>query len=217
MGVAVFVRAHKEIHALGWAVEIVGPKFESIDWSWSKEKTVPRLPKEEAQSYCSSVYHRSPRYYSLRCYRCRPTVVVGRNCSGGQFFPDSSEHLEELTEYMEGRKNISLLTYFSGAGAAKVLSAAAKGSGNQGFNGLYVAYLSGKQSPSGLIYETYSQDDIDALRALAEEPEIIDIFLTYPSYLFHELLQFVLNHVEDRNVETLLEVGAKSRSIAYLK
>ncbi|KAI3739454.1 hypothetical protein L2E82_29858 [Cichorium intybus] len=104
---------------------------------------------------------------------------------------------------MEGRKNISLLTYFIsyyGAGAAKVLSAAAKESG------LSVAYLSGRQSPSGLLYETYSQDDIDALRALAEEPEIIDIFLTYPSYLFHELLQFVLNHVEDRNVETLLEV-----------
>ncbi|KAI3700118.1 hypothetical protein L2E82_44735 [Cichorium intybus] len=66
------------------------------------------------------------------------------------------------------------------------------------------------QSPSGLIYGTYSQDDIDALWALAEEPEIIDIFMTYPSYLFHiiqfhELLQFVLNHVEDRNVETILE------------
>lgn len=44
--------------------------------------------------------------------------------------------MEELTEYVEGRKNIPLPTYFIGdygAGAAKVLSAAAKETGNQGF------------------------------------------------------------------------------------
>ena len=43
-----------------------------------------------------------------------------------------------------------------------------------------MAYLSGRQSSSGLIYGTYNQDDVDALRALAEEPGMIDIFLTYP-------------------------------------
>lgn len=48
------------------------------------------------------------------------------------------------------------------------------------YSELSVAYLSGKQSASGQPYGTYSQDDIDALRALAEEPGIIDIFLTYP-------------------------------------
>ncbi|XP_024967831.1 zinc finger CCCH domain-containing protein 64 isoform X2 [Cynara cardunculus var. scolymus] len=119
------------------------------------------------------------------------------------FFPESTERLEELNEYIEGRKNIPLPTYFIGdygVGAAKVLSAAAKESCNQGFkmdglkirdnlywlkgsgkftlNGLSVAYLSGRQSSSGLIYGTYNQDDVDALRALAEEPEMIDIFLT---------------------------------------
>lgn len=46
-----------------------------------------------------------------------------------------------------------------------------------------MAYLSGRQSTSGQLYGTYSQDDVDALRALAEEPGIIDIFLTYPCYI----------------------------------
>nr|XP_043616736.1 zinc finger CCCH domain-containing protein 64 [Erigeron canadensis] len=121
----------------------------------------------------------------------------------GQFFPESSQGLDELTEYIDGRKNIPLPTYFIGdygAGAVKVLSAAAKETGNQGFkmdglkitdnlfwlkgsgkftlHGLSVAYLSGRKSSSGQMYGTYSQDDIDALRALAEEPGIIDIFLT---------------------------------------
>lgn len=48
-----------------------------------------------------------------------------------------------------------------------------------------MAYLSGKQSASGQPYGTYSQDDIDALRALAEEPGIVDIFLTYPCILLY--------------------------------
>lgn len=58
-----------------------------------------------------------------------------------------------------------------------------------------MAYLSGRRSPSGLIYGTYTQDDIDALRALAEEPGIIDIFLTYPSYLFHSILFLIVTWV----------------------
>ncbi|KAM7515640.1 hypothetical protein LguiA_005223 [Lonicera macranthoides] len=121
----------------------------------------------------------------------------------GQFFPDSPDRLEEFTDYIEGRSKIPLPTYFIGdygVGAPKVLSAASKDKGNQGFkmdglkicdnlywlkgsgsftlNGLSVAYLSGRQSTSGQLYGTYSQDDVDALRALAEEPGIIDIFLT---------------------------------------
>ncbi|GJR30074.1 zinc finger CCCH domain-containing protein 64 [Tanacetum coccineum] len=108
----------------------------------------------------------------------------------GQFFPDSSEQVDELTEYIEGRKNIPLPTYFIGdygAGAVKVLNAAAnekcnlgfkmeglklrdnlfwlKGSGKFILNGLSVAYLSGRKSSSGVMYGTYSQDDVDVLRA----------------------------------------------------
>ncbi|KAI7724501.1 hypothetical protein M8C21_028982 [Ambrosia artemisiifolia] len=97
----------------------------------------------------------------------------------GQFFPDSSDRLEELTEYVDGRKNIPLPTYFIGdygAGAVKVLTAAAKESCNLGFkmdglkirdnlfwlkgsgkfvlHGLTVAYLSGRKSSSGVIAST---------------------------------------------------------------
>lgn len=43
-----------------------------------------------------------------------------------------------------------------------------------------MAYLSGRQSANSQQFGTYSQDDIDSLRALAEEREIVDIFLTYP-------------------------------------
>lgn len=43
-----------------------------------------------------------------------------------------------------------------------------------------MAYLSGRQSASGQQFGTYSQDDVDGLRALAEDPGIFDLFLTYP-------------------------------------
>lgn len=46
--------------------------------------------------------------------------------------------------------------------------------------GLSVAYLSGIKSSDVQQFGTYSQDDVDALRAIAEEPGIIDLFLTYP-------------------------------------
>ena len=49
------------------------------------------------------------------------------------------------------------------------------------FVGLSVVYLSGKKGPGGP--GCYSQDDVDALRALAEEPGIVDLFLTYPFFL----------------------------------
>ena len=46
--------------------------------------------------------------------------------------------------------------------------------------GLSIVYLSGRQSSNGQQFGTYSQDDVDALRALAEEPGVVDLFLTYP-------------------------------------
>ncbi|KAK4483663.1 hypothetical protein RD792_010864 [Penstemon davidsonii] len=123
----------------------------------------------------------------------------------GQFFPESPEQLEEFNAYIDGRSKIPIPTYFIGdygVGAPKVLSAAAKGSANLGFkmdgfkvcenlywlrgsgkfmlHGLSVAYLSGRHSASGQQFGAYSQDDVDSLRALFEEPGIVDIFLTYP-------------------------------------
>ncbi|KAK9275164.1 hypothetical protein L1049_022423 [Liquidambar formosana] len=121
----------------------------------------------------------------------------------GQFFPDLPDRLEEFIDYVEGRSQIPIPTYFIGdygIGAPKVLSAASKDSANQGFkmdglkicenlywlkgsgkftlHGLSVGYLSGRNSSVGQQFGTYSQDDIDALRALAEEPGIVDLFLT---------------------------------------
>ncbi|KAL5572475.1 hypothetical protein UlMin_022072, partial [Ulmus minor] len=54
----------------------------------------------------------------------------------GQFFPDSADRLEEFTDYIEGRSEIPLPTYFIGdygVGAAKVLLAASKEPKNLGF------------------------------------------------------------------------------------
>lgn len=45
---------------------------------------------------------------------------------------------------------------------------------------LFIAYLSGRCSSTGQPTGVYGEDDIDALRALAEEPGITDLFLTYP-------------------------------------
>lgn len=51
--------------------------------------------------------------------------------------------------------------------------------------GLSVAYLSGRKSSSAQQFGTYTEDDVDALRAIAEEPGIVDLFLTYPSIHVH--------------------------------
>lgn len=54
----------------------------------------------------------------------------------GQFFPDSTDQLDEFMDYVEGRSVIPLSTYFIGdygVGAAKVLLASSKDSANQGF------------------------------------------------------------------------------------
>ncbi|XP_047311841.1 zinc finger CCCH domain-containing protein 64 [Impatiens glandulifera] len=121
----------------------------------------------------------------------------------GQFFPDSPEQLEEFIGYIDGHSKFPLPTYFIGdygVGAPKILSAASIDSAKQGFkmdglkicdnlfwlkgsgkfflNGLSIVYLSGKDSSSGPQIGTFSQDDVDALRALADEPGIIDMFLT---------------------------------------
>lgn len=102
-----------------------------------------------------------------------------------------------------GRSQIPLPTYFIGdygVAAPKVLSTASRNSANLGFkmdgfkicdnlfwlrgsgkftlHGLSVVYLSGRQSSNGQHFGTYSQDDVDALRALAEEPGVVDLFLT---------------------------------------
>ncbi|KAK4257789.1 hypothetical protein QN277_007329 [Acacia crassicarpa] len=121
----------------------------------------------------------------------------------GQFFPESTDQLDEFMDYIEGRTQVPLPTYFIGdygVGAPKVLLAASKDPANRGFkmdglrvcDNLYwlkgsgkftllelsVAYLSGRQSPDAQQYGVYSQDDVDALRAIAEEPGIVDLFLT---------------------------------------
>ncbi|KAL6974538.1 hypothetical protein U1Q18_028723 [Sarracenia purpurea var. burkii] len=159
----------------------------------------------------------------------------------GQFFPDSSDRLEEFTECIEGRSQIPPLpTYFIGdygVGSVKVLSAATKDSVNQGFkmdglricenlywlkgsgkftlHGLSVAYLSGRHSVSGQQFGAYSQDDVDALRALAEEPGIVDLFLTYPFFMLNDLLTkvlhcFVVSSTSDLHVELSDSSGSSS-------
>jgi hypothetical protein len=120
----------------------------------------------------------------------------------GQFFPDSPEILDEFLDYVEGRAQVPIPTYFTGdygVVAPKILSTTSKKAENQGFkmdglevchnlfwlrgsgkfslHGLSVAYLSGRQS-SESQFGKYSQDDVDALRALAEEPGGVDLFLT---------------------------------------
>ena len=63
----------------------------------------------------------------------------------GQFFPDSPERLDDLSNYIEGGSEIPLPTYFIGdygVGAVKPLLAASKDSANLGFkmDGLKVCH-----------------------------------------------------------------------------
>ncbi|MBA0810411.1 hypothetical protein Gohar_002412, partial [Gossypium harknessii] len=142
----------------------------------------------------------------------------------GQFFPDEPDRLDELMDYVEGRAQVPLPTYFIGdygVGAPKVLSAVSRNSANQGFkmdgfkvcdnlfwlkgsgmftfHGLSVAYLSGRQLSNGQQFGTYSQIDIDTLRAFAEEPGI---------YLMMTLISQRLQ-VEMTNDRTQLDVNRK--------
>ncbi|URE35275.1 zinc finger CCCH domain-containing protein [Musa troglodytarum] len=123
----------------------------------------------------------------------------------GQFFPDSADGLDEVADYIEGRSAVPIPTYFTGdygVGAVRFLSAASKLPSNRGFktdglevcpnlfwlkgsgkfslHGLTVVYLSGRQSSGADESGIYSEDDVGALRALAEEQGIVDLFLTYP-------------------------------------
>ncbi|OMO67291.1 Zinc finger, CCCH-type [Corchorus capsularis] len=161
----------------------------------------------------------------------------------GQFFPDETDRLDELMDYVEGRAQIPLPTYFIGdygVGAPKVLSVASKNSANQGFkmdgfkicdnlfwlkgsgkftlHGLFVAYLSGRQSSSGQQFGTYGQDDIDALRAFAEEPGIVDLFLTYPLLFFtNEWPSGVTNRANESDIPAgILDSTGSDSTVAQL-
>ncbi|CAN6457093.1 unnamed protein product [Victoria cruziana] len=121
----------------------------------------------------------------------------------GQFFPDDPELLDEFMDFVEGRREVPIPTYFIGdygVGAAKILTAATRDPANLGFktdgvkvctnlywlkgsgrfvlHNLFIAYLSGRCSSTGQPTGVYGEDDIDALRALAEEPGVTDLFLT---------------------------------------
>ncbi|KAM0892668.1 hypothetical protein ACQ4PT_025596 [Festuca glaucescens] len=125
-------------------------------------------------------------------------------CVGQFFSPEVGEEDSppgDFADYLEGRAAVPIPTYFTGdygPTAPRLLSKAAadargfapggiqicpnlfwlRGSALFNLHGLSVAYLSGKRGLGGP--GCYSQDDVDALRALAEEPGIVDLFLTYP-------------------------------------
>ncbi|KAK9131157.1 hypothetical protein Sjap_011644 [Stephania japonica] len=112
----------------------------------------------------------------------------------GQFFPDSPDRLQDLMDYIDQRTPIPIPTYFVGDyGLGAPASSptlwltnpiAASGLGGLGFatistgskavERLCVAYLSGRHSSEAQKFGTYTEDDIDALRAWAEEPGVVD-------------------------------------------
>ncbi|TVU09313.1 hypothetical protein EJB05_42777 [Eragrostis curvula] len=117
----------------------------------------------------------------------------------GQFFSPDGDAEGDVADYIDGRAAVPIPTYFTGdygPAAPRLLSKAAaaargfspdgieicpnlfwlRGSNRFTLHGLSVVYLSGKKGPGGP--GCYSQDDVDALRALAEEPGIVDLFLT---------------------------------------
>ncbi|KAG0486838.1 hypothetical protein HPP92_008933 [Vanilla planifolia] len=91
----------------------------------------------------------------------------------GQFFPDSVDELDEVANFLEGRSQVPIPTYFTGdygVGAARFLSSAVKLPSNKGFKtdgleicpNLYWLRASGKFSLHGLsvvyLYGAQSQD-----------------------------------------------------------
>ncbi|CAK9234133.1 unnamed protein product [Sphagnum troendelagicum] len=73
-----------------------------------------------------------------------------------------------------------------------------KGSGILNLKGLRVAYLSGKHSAE--LYQNakaaaaagaHHEDDVDTLRAFADDPSITDLFLSYPLLLLLRIGEFV--------------------------
>ncbi|CAD6219588.1 unnamed protein product [Miscanthus lutarioriparius] len=115
----------------------------------------------------------------------------------GQFFSpegDAEGAPGDVADYIEGRASVPIPTYFTGdygPSAPRLLSKAAagargfapggieicpnlfwlRGSNRFTLHGLSVVYLSGRKGLGGP--GCYSQDDVDALRALAEEPGIV--------------------------------------------
>lgn len=54
-----------------------------------------------------------------------------------------------------------------------------------------MAYLSGRHLSDAQQFGTYTQDDVDALRAIADEHGIVDMFLTYPCSTMNRNCSFV--------------------------
>eukprot|EP00252_Welwitschia_mirabilis_P025628 TRINITY_DN8096_c0_g1_i1.p1 TRINITY_DN8096_c0_g1~~TRINITY_DN8096_c0_g1_i1.p1 ORF type:complete len:576 (-),score=113.47 TRINITY_DN8096_c0_g1_i1:191-1918(-) len=121
----------------------------------------------------------------------------------GQFFPNTVDALDEMKQYIEGSKELPLKTYFIGdfgAGSDAILYSSKMKSLNEGFlmegipvcknlfwlkgsgkfvlNGLSIVYLAGRSQFNRPSLGTYSEDNVDALRACAEAPGIVDLFLT---------------------------------------
>ncbi|ONM54608.1 Zinc finger CCCH domain-containing protein 64 [Zea mays] len=127
-------------------------------------------------------------------------------CVGQFFSPEGAAEgsPEDVTDYLEGRASVPIPTYFTGdygPAAPRLLSKAAagargfapggieicpnvfwlRGSNRFTLHGLSVVYLSGRKGLGGP--GCYSQDDVDALRALAEEPGIDDLCFVLASIL----------------------------------
>eukprot|EP00249_Psilotum_nudum_P020073 c27549_g1_i1 orf=3-1673(-) len=128
----------------------------------------------------------------------------------GQFFPIDNSDTTEMMEYIGGKKEIILPTFFIGdygEGAELMLLSAKsravtfgptmdgisicdnlywlKGSGIFDLHGLRTAYLAGRYDK--LVYKAaasmsssgvYHEDDVDALRAFADDPGVVDLFIT---------------------------------------
>ena len=63
--------------------------------------------------------------------------------------------------------------------------------------GLSIVYLSGRKSPDAGGNGGYSDDDVDALRALTEERGIVDIFMTYPCNSLSFFTSLSLSYFQD--------------------
>lgn len=150
----------------------------------------------------------------------------------GQFFPNNIDGLDEMKHYIEGHKEFPLPTYFIGdfgEGVGSILSAAKLKSANEGFkmegipvcknlywlkgsgrfilHGLSIVYLAGRSPSGGLTAGLYCEDDIDAVRAFAEESGIVDLFLT------NEWPQGILNGVNLAEASPGIEHISRGNSV----
>ncbi|KAL0658597.1 hypothetical protein Bca4012_079182 [Brassica carinata] len=107
----------------------------------------------------------------------------------GQFFPDSLELLDEFLDYVEGRAQVLIPTYFTGDYGVPAPKSYPRPRRKLRIKGLRwtgswwhtsclsVSYLSGTESSDGQ-FGKYSQDDVDALRALADDSGVVDFLFT---------------------------------------